>query len=140
MVFLNCPKTDPVAQQKSRPSSRAKQSSFCFISFSLNCSVIEGAHADVQENEHDGRVRDGSWVDLHGSEMDTAYITEHVFPRFLLEAIGRHRVVQVITGAGNHSEGGISVWFATHNDIPAGFSMLVPSLSWQIIVSFFTIA
>jgi hypothetical protein len=46
------------------------------------------------------------------------YVTEHIFPRFLLEAIGKHRVVQIITGAGNHSEGGISVRKLTPMAIP----------------------
>ena len=61
----------------------------------------------VQDNEHDGRVRDGSWVDLHGCEMD--YVQDYLFPQFLLHAVDKkHAMVEVITGAGNHSEGGHS--------------------------------
>ena len=63
--------------------------------------------ADVQDNEHEGRARDGSWIDLHGCEMD--YVQDHLFPAFLLDALGKHGKVQIITGAGHHSEGGVSV-------------------------------
>lgn len=62
----------------------------------------------VQDNDHAGRARDGSWLDLHGCELD--YVTDYLFPQFLLDAVDkRHDVVEVITGAGNHSEGGHSV-------------------------------
>ena len=44
--------------------------------------------ADVQDNEHEGRARDGSWIDLHGCEMD--YVQDHLFPAFLLDALGKH--------------------------------------------------
>ena len=37
------------------------------------------------------------------------YVQDHLFPAFLLDALGKHGKVQIITGAGHHSEGGVSV-------------------------------
>ena len=37
------------------------------------------------------------------------YVQDHLFPAFLLDALGKHGEVQIITGAGHHSEGGVSV-------------------------------
>ena len=63
----------------------------------------------MQDTEHAGRPRDGSWIDLHGCEMD--YVTGHLFPAFLLHAVGQqqHRHVEIITGAGHHSADALSV-------------------------------
>jgi len=85
--------------------------------------ALEHAHREemfnyVQDNEHEGRVRDGSWVDLHGCKVD--YVTDYLFPQFLLDAVDKHRdVVEVITGAGKHSVGGRSIiksWVWTSED------------------------
>mmetsp|Transcript_6249 Transcript_6249/g.15514 ORF Transcript_6249/g.15514 Transcript_6249/m.15514 type:complete len:457 (-) Transcript_6249:102-1472(-) len=55
----------------------------------------------VQTKEHEGRERDGTWVDLHGLSMDFA---KHATLEALASAKERGlKKVEVITGAGNHS-------------------------------------
>eukprot|EP00931_Biecheleriopsis_adriatica_P066179 TRINITY_DN40580_c0_g1_i1.p1 TRINITY_DN40580_c0_g1~~TRINITY_DN40580_c0_g1_i1.p1 ORF type:complete len:601 (-),score=140.23 TRINITY_DN40580_c0_g1_i1:26-1801(-) len=55
----------------------------------------------VQQNEHQGRIRDGSWIDLHGLSPDFAESRT-------AEAVAKAKHLgiahlQVITGAGKHS-------------------------------------
>lgn len=55
----------------------------------------------VMNNEHDGRVRDGTWIDLHGLSADFA---EAKTLKMLLQSKNRGVAqVEVITGMGNHS-------------------------------------
>jgi len=67
----------------------------------------------VQTKEHEGRERDGTWIDLHGLSVDFAEHKTHE----ALESAQENSVssLEIITGAGNHSgKGGPKVKVRIH--------------------------
>jgi len=64
----------------------------------------EAMHKYVMENEHEGRAIDGTWIDLHGLNLEFSL---HVVSGFLHSASDKGlKEVQVIYGAGHHSGAG----------------------------------